>query len=224
MFGFTDVSFANSGSDATYNAINFIAFQGKAKVYLVGGSSGFGSFMDPVIPGAELIVNDLSVVKLGKNEVGVIDVRPGEYRFSWKDIHNEGKPEVLSRRLKEGEILILRADFKMGGAALIFGPVAASATNKITETLDRGVIRGKTIVVASGCPQSICGSEAKEEKPSSSKDLQQSSEPVPIKPTERNSTPNLNLPNTQALESKCQQLGFTVGTEKYGDCVMRLLK
>jgi hypothetical protein len=230
LFVFSNLASADITIQANQNAANFVASQGSAKVYLVGGKWGYGSFMDPTIPGAELVINNVSIVKFGKDEVGVVDVRPGNYNFTWKDINNEGKAEILSKQLSAGEILILRADFKMGGASLFLGPLAASATNKISEVSDRSSIKNKRLVIASNCPEVICGGKndlVNAEKTLNTNSTQTKAEvvsPQANKQTAETPTQQITSPNIEALETKCRQLGFTVGTEKFGDCVMRLMK
>ena len=229
-FLFHKLACAETANGANQNASNFVAPQGNAKVYLVGGKMGYGSFMDPTIPGAELVINNVSIVKFGKNEVGVVDVLPGNYNFTWKDINNEGKAEIFSKQLSSGEILILRADFKMGGASLFFGPLAASAINRISEVSDRSSIINKKLVTATNCPEVICGGKndlIKSDKDSNTNSTQIKVEVV-VPQTNKQSTgtpiQQITSPNIEALESKCRQLGFTEGTEKFGDCVMRLMK
>ena len=36
--------------------------------------------------------------------------------------------------------------------------------------------------------------------------------------------PNKEIPTLEKIENKCTKLGFTKGTEKHGDCVMKLYK
>ena len=48
--------------------------------------------------------------------------------------------------------------------------------------------------------------------------------PQANKQTAETPSQQITSPNIEALETKCRQLGFTVGTEKFGDCVMRLMK
>jgi len=229
-FWLSNFAKANEAANAIQRAERFLVSQGNAKVYLIGGKSGFGSPFDPTIPGAELIINNITVVKFGKNEVGVVDLPPGSYVFSWKDINNEGKPETLTKHLGAGEILILRADFKMGGGGLLFGPIGASATNKIIEISDRSAIDGKRLVLANNCPESICGTRpdlTPAEKPKDPESVIKKPESVITQSSKStNSTPNqpISSPNIEALETKCRQLGFTPGSEKFGDCVMRLLR
>lgn len=230
LFVFSNLASADITIQANQNAANFVVSQGNAKVYLVGGKMGYGSFMDPTIPGAELVINNVSIVKFGKDEVGVVDVRPGNYNFTWKDINNEGKAEILSKQLSAGEILILRADFKMGGASLFLGPLAASASNRISEVSDRSSIKNKKLVIATNCPEVICGGKndlINTEKTSNTNSTQTKVEvvaPQANKQTTETPTQQITSPNIEALETKCRQLGFTVGTEKFGDCVMRLMK
>lgn len=221
---------AETDAVAMQRAERFQVTQGKAKVYLVGGKLGFGGPFDPTIPGAELMVNNVGVVKVGKNEVAVVDLPPGRYVFSWNDINNEGKQETLTKQLNSGDILILRAETRMGAGGLIFGPLGASATNRITEINDRSAVGDKRLVIANDCPESICGKKANPEiadKPlntNSTLAMPAAVVPQESKPAIGPTTQQILSPNIEPLEVKCRQLGFTPGTEKFGDCVMRLLK
>lgn len=193
------------------DAMSFTAKPGMAKVYFVGGTQGFGAFTDPQIWGADFFIDGISVGQINQNEVLTLNVLPNSYTFTFQPANNTDANRVPSTRaLSAGSVVIFRADLKMGGLALLFGPAASSSGAILTEITDRRLITSRAVVSSSACPASICGSTQQfSSTPSSS--LNQARQP------QSNTTSSL-----QKSEQKCKELGFTKGTEKYGDCVMRL--
>lgn len=193
------------------DAMSFTAKPGMARVYFVGGTQGFGAFTDPQIWGADFFIDGISVGQINQNEVLTLNVLPNTYTFTFQPANNTDANRVpLTRALSAGSVVIFRADLKMGGLALLFGPAASSSGAILTEITDRRLITSRAVVSSSACPATICGSTQQlSSTPSSSlnqgKQLQ--------------SKTNSSL---QKSEQKCKELGFTKGTEKYGDCVMRL--
>lgn len=195
-------------------ALSFTTKPGLAKVYLIGGTMGFGAFTDPEIFGSDLFVNGVNVVKTNRGEAAVLDIAPGTYTFTFQPRGDDSSNQIpLVRMVSSGEVVIFRADIKMPKAALLVGLLAGSARAELTEIFDRGAIRGKTFIAAAGCPDSICPKTLSYSTPTPIPTTVH----TPAKPTIESAPSAL-----QRAENKCKELGFTAGTEKYGDCVLRL--
>lgn len=140
------------------SAQSFTAKPGTAKVYFVGGKSGARySLKATMLGGAFLVIDGNKVGQIDKNDVMVIDVVPKQYNFSWQYPAGDSKMNVINKNLKAGDVLILQADWNLGGAALgLLGMLVAPAQYEITEVFDRGVLSGKRFVSPTTCPTSMC--------------------------------------------------------------------
>lgn len=194
-------------SETATDLRSFTAKAGLARVYFAGGTQGFGAFTDPQLNGAEFFIDGISVGQINRNEVLALDVVPNTYTFSFQPaMTGEIKREPLTKMLTPGSVSVFRADLRMGRMALLLGPLAASATASLTEISDRRLFDQRTFVVGTGCPSNICPSGTSPSVPSTSSESSPQGKTI-----------------FQDAQTQCSQLGFKKGTEKFGDCVMRLL-
>jgi len=207
---------ASADPKAVAEALSFATKPGLAKIYFVGGKQGFGGPFDPQIFGGEFFVNGISVGKINRDEVVAIDIVPGNYTLRFAPIGDDTSRRVPAVRVvNNGDVVIFRADVKVNKAALLVGLLAGPGTAELTEINDRGAVQGKRVIAASGCPENLC--------PRTSNQPTAPLPPVATQPVTTPVTPRTTEATPlEKAELKCRELGFRAGTEKYGDCVLRL--
>jgi hypothetical protein len=74
---------------------------------------------------------------MNKEDVMVFELKPGVYNFSWNvrstdPIDKKSEPQIFEYRLGEGDIVVLRGDYDLGGAGS-FGLIGSMFSPPKTE-------------------------------------------------------------------------------------------
>lgn len=139
----------------------------RAKIYFVNGKVLPNLFQVSHQLPMNIVVNDILVGSMNPENVMVMAVKPGEYRFSWNPrstdliVKNTESIEFLAR-VDAGEVVVLYSDYDQGSAAL-FG-LLGSMISPPKATLRRGnssEVGEKSVVTPQICPKFICLSPRK---------------------------------------------------------------
>lgn len=148
--------------DTIQKANNFSVQKDRAKVYFVNGKIISPIFDTSNQYPSDFIIDGKTVGSKNSKDVLVFEVKPGAYDFSWNvrsedPIDKKTVPQVTKINLTEGEILILRGDFSLGGAAA-FGLIGAmiSAPKTYLVKSERSEVQGKNFVMPQSCAETIC--------------------------------------------------------------------
>jgi hypothetical protein len=139
------------------SASSFSVKPGSAKIYFVGGIQGSSITLKVAInPGAEFIIDGNKVGPIDKGDVMVLDVVPSTYNFSWTD-PLDAKMIPITKQLKDGDVVILQANFNTGGMGFgLIGMALSPPEYQIKEVFDRELVARKRFVKPTNCPQKIC--------------------------------------------------------------------
>jgi hypothetical protein len=187
--------------------------------------------------GASFEVNGRVVGRIEKSDVLMLDLKPGKHLFSWKYDSDDAKRMPIERELKAGEHLILQARFNTGGAGFgLFGLAANPAEYQLEVVTDTSVFADKKFISSSSCPSDLCPPRTSTTaKPEVSEPLSAS---TPQRPSsaekelattlQREATPSVPIeeqdPQFERAKLKCGEIGYEKGTEKFADCVMKLMR
>ena len=134
----------------------------KSKIYFVNGLMTSG-FVNPThsYP-SDVILNEILIGSMNKENVMVIDVAPGSYNFSWMPrstdpIDQKATQKKMTVNAHAGEAIVLRGDYSMGGAAG-FGLLGAMVSSPVTSVTlgNRDDVASKVVVHPQSCPATIC--------------------------------------------------------------------
>jgi hypothetical protein len=153
---------AKADDATTQSASNFSVQKDRAKVYFVNGKIAGNMFdMKHQYP-SDFMIDGKVIASKNKEDVLVFELRPGKYDFSWNvrstdPIDKNTAPQSLQTILTAGDILILRGDYNMGGAAG-FGLIGAMISTPKTYLFkaERSDVQGKNVVVPQSCVETIC--------------------------------------------------------------------
>jgi len=146
----------------TRKAMSFEVGNDRAKVYFVNGKVMENMFnMKHQYP-SDFMVNGKVIGSKNKEDALVFEVKPGIYDFSWNVrstdiIDKNAVPQVMKINLTPGEILVLKGDYSMGGAAYfgLIGAMMSPPKTWITRA-EKTEIQGKNIVLTQNCDVNIC--------------------------------------------------------------------
>ena len=159
----TTPAIVSKADDATtLKAMSFEVSNDRAKIYFVNGRIVENMFnMKHQYP-SDFIVDGKVIGSKNKEDALVFEVKPGNFNFSWNvrstdPIDKNAAPQVMSINLVAGEILILRGDYSLGGAAMfgLIGGMVSPPKTWLIKT-DKSEIQGKTIVLAQNCDVNVC--------------------------------------------------------------------
>lgn len=140
---------------AANDAYSFKTKPGLAKIYFIGGQMGFSltpNALKPTIAGAILLIDGNVVGQIDKNDVLVVDVVPKQYNLSWQMPANDSQTQFMNRQLKDGDILILQANWFLPA----FGGFSGPPRYDLVEIFDRSQVMSKRVISHTSCPNSIC--------------------------------------------------------------------
>jgi hypothetical protein len=146
----------------TQKAMAFEVSKDRAKVYFVNGKIVENMFnMKHQYP-SDFLINGKTVGSKNKEDALVFEVKPGKFDFSWNvrstdPIDKNALPQTMSINLTPGEILVLRGDYSLGGAAMfgLIGGMVSPPKTWLIKT-EKSEISGKTIVLAQDCDANLC--------------------------------------------------------------------
>jgi len=159
----TTPAIVSKADDATtQKAIAFEVSNDRAKVYFVNGKIVESMFnMKHQYP-SDFIVDGKVIGSKNKEDALVFEVKPGKFNFSWNvrstdPIDKNAAQQVMPVNLMPGEILVLRGDYSLGGAAM-FGLIGGMVSPPKTWLIkaEKSEIQGKTIVLAQSCDINVC--------------------------------------------------------------------
>jgi len=209
-----------------------------ARVFFLGGKMGTSYSLNVQMPGgASFEVNGKVVGRIEKSDVLILDLKPGKHLFTWKYDADDAKRIPIERELKAGESLILQARFNTGGAGFgLFGLAASPAEYQLEVVTDSSVFAEKRFISSPSCPLELCppksliGADQGTSVPITTKahSTPLLEEKAEIKPAQSGGPPLISVekqdPHFELSKSKCREIGYQAGTEKFADCVMKLLK
>lgn len=134
----------------------------KTKIYFVNGKMTSG-FINPMhsYP-SDILVNDVQIGSMNKENVMVFDVAPGSYDVSWMPrstdpIDQKATQNKLKINALGGQVIVLQGDYSMGGAAgfgLLGAMVSPPATSVTITSKDE--VASKIVVQPQNCAPNIC--------------------------------------------------------------------
>ena len=136
--------------------------QNKSKIYFLNGKMTSG-FINPIhsYP-SDILVNDVFIGSMNKENVMVIDVAPGSYDISWMPrstdpIDKKAIQNKLKINAQAGQAVILQGDYSMGGAAG-FGYLGAMVSPPATSVTlsNKDEVASKVVVHPQNCAPTIC--------------------------------------------------------------------
>lgn len=143
-------------------ALSLIVSSDRAKVYFVNGKQLPSMWnMKHQYP-SDVYVNEVLVGSMNKENVLVLELKPGTYNFHWNvrstdPIDKKAEPQRFTINLIPGQILVLRGDYDLGAAGT-FGLLGSfiSAPKTSIAGVSNSEIEGKVVVVPQSCPASLC--------------------------------------------------------------------
>jgi hypothetical protein len=209
-----------------------------ARIFFLGGKMGTSYSLNVQMPGgASFEVNGKVVGRIEKSDVLMLDLKPGKHLFSWKYDSDDAKRMPIERELRAGESLILQARFNTGGAGFgLFGLAASPAEYQLEVVTDTSVFAEKRFISSSSCPLELCppksliGTEQGSSVPITTvtPSTPSSEEKADTKPIQSEGPPSISVERQDSQfelsKSKCREIGYQAGTEKFADCVMKLMK
>ena len=158
----TKAQVINADSDMVSRAKLFKTSSGNARIYFVGGKLIGNMFGMRHSSSSDIYVNSQLIGSMNKDDVMVFELKPGVYSFSWNvrstdPIEKKTEPQVFEYRLGDGDVIVLRGDFDLGGAAA-FGLIGSLFSPPKTEIkkASRDDIENRNVVVPQQCPENIC--------------------------------------------------------------------
>lgn len=147
--------------DTTKRAASFEVGRDRSKVYFINGKMVGNLFnMKHKYP-SDFIINGKIIGSMNKDDVMVMELRPGNYELSWNVrstdlINKKSVPQLININIKGGEIIILQGDYSLGGASM-FGLIGSmvSSPKAFLSKGDRPDIQGKNVVTPQYCVPSM---------------------------------------------------------------------
>lgn len=149
-------------AEAEKKAKSFQVENNKSKIYFINGKMTSG-FINPMhsYP-SDILVNDVQIGSMNKENVMVFDVAPGSYDISWMPrstdpIDQKATQNKLKVNAQGGQAIVLQGDYSMGGAAgfgLLGAMVSPPATSVTTANKDE--VASKIVVQPQNCIPNIC--------------------------------------------------------------------
>jgi hypothetical protein len=106
-----------------------------------------------------LLANGQEIGKVNKSDVLAVDIKPGNYEFSWRPIDdpNTTQSKSLSMSVSKGDILILRSNYNVGGTGFgLIGSLIAPPSYELISTRDQNGVADLNFIKETDCPKSIC--------------------------------------------------------------------
>jgi len=147
---------------AEYKAKIFDVDASKSKIYFVNGKVTPNMFnMDHSYP-SDFYVNDIAIGSMNKDNAMVVDLIPGSYDFHWLPrstdlIDKNSLPQKFKIKAEGGQVIVLRGDYSLGGAAYfgLIGSLASPPKTSIT-VASKEDISNKVIVLPQNCNTTFC--------------------------------------------------------------------
>lgn len=135
----------------------------RAKIYFVNGKIVGNIFGMAHRYPKDIFVNGRLIGSMNPENVMVIDLTPGEYRFAWNvrstdiiDKKTESQDALV--RVGAGDVVVMVSEYDMGGAAMfgLLGSLMSPPKAQFRRGTPADVAADKTVVAPQSCPQDIC--------------------------------------------------------------------
>ncbi len=158
----TKAQVINADNDTIFRAKTFKTSPGSARVYFVGGKLIGNLFGMRHSYSSDIYINSVLIGSMNKDDVMVFELKPGVYNFSWNvrstdPIDKKSEPQIFEYRLGEGDIVVLRGDYDLGGAGS-FGLIGSMFSPPKTEIkkINQDEIQNRNVVLPQNCPEKVC--------------------------------------------------------------------
>ena len=167
--GCTTAAIVKKASNATIEkATSFKGVKDRVKVYFIQGIDRDNLLwtMKHSLP-SDIYINGMKIGSKYEDDVMVIDLKPGQYDFSWTArstdiIDKKAIPQILKKNLIGGDIMILQSDYDRGAAARLglIGNLLGSPPKfwfvEVNIDSAKSEITGNNIVVPQDCNPELC--------------------------------------------------------------------